>query len=383
MSIAKTTGSRLADTRIDLGCIGRKRIHLAVFGCGQVGGRLIEQLLEARSHICEQKNIEFRIFAIANSRQLLLAEQIRSSNWSRELSGAEGPPAVDRVIAFAKKHKLENLIAIDNTASAEFTDSYAQLIRAGFNLVSSNKIANVRSQGFYDQLRQNLDRSRNLYLYETNVGAGLPLIDTLNLLRLSGEKVTRIRGVFSGSLSYIFNEFSNTQQIFSRVLKKAQSKGLTEPDSRLDLSGADVGRKLVILARELGIRCEFDQVSIENLIPADLRKLSVEQFDSRIDELNVGMHIRRKNLSRDQVLRYVADFQLGAVGESGFSLRAALQPVPKHSVLGGLKGSDTLFEIYTPNYQKHPLVIQGAGAGAEVTARGVLGDLLRIGQLIS
>ncbi|PQB03640.1 aspartate kinase [Aureitalea marina] len=382
MSTAQTFISRPSEARIDLDCIGRKRINLAVFGCGQVGGRLLEQLLEARLRICEENKLDIRVIAVANSTNLLLGEDSLSGNWHKDLTGSGESSGVSAVIRYAKENKLQNLIAVDNTASQELVDKYPDLIRAGFNLVSSNKLANVSSHAQYNGLRELLRQNNKHYFYETNVGAGLPLIDTLKLLSLSGEKVTRVRGVFSGSLSYIFNEFSQSVQPFSKVLAKARTGGLTEPDSRLDLSGADVGRKLAILARELGLSCELDQVQIQNLIPADLRKLSPLEFENRIEELNVGMHIRRKNLSPGQVLRYVADLKIGAEHKEGIMMQAGLQVVNKQSNLGGLAGSDTIFEIFTPNYQKHPLVIQGAGAGADVTARGVLGDILRIGQLI-
>lgn len=380
MSTLKSTVSRPFDGKIDLSSIGRKRVHIAIFGCGQVGGRLIDQLLNAQSFIAEEQDIDLRIFAIANSRQLLLADQINSLGWQQELASSKTISDVGTVIQFAREKRLDNLIAVDNTASSDFIQQYPELIAAGFDLVSSNKLANVQSQAGYDYLRSQLRAQKGRYFYETNVGAGLPLIDTLKLLHLSGEKVTRVRGVFSGSLSYIFNLFSAGNSSFSHILNKAKVNGLTEPDARLDLSGEDVGRKLIILARELGYACELQEVEIQNLIPSDLRKVELKQFEDRINELDVGLHIRRKNLSADQVLRYVADLQITS---SGLSLKANLQEVPSRSPLGGLQGSDTLFEIYTPNYQKHPLVIQGAGAGAEVTARGVLGDILRIGQLIN
>ena len=380
MSTVRTAISKPYDGKIDLRSIGRKRIHIAIFGCGQVGGRLIDQLLTAQDFIAQEQDIDLRIFAIANSSQLLLADQINFSTWKQELLRSKTVSNVQAVIQFAQEKRLDNLIAVDNTASTEFITEYDQLIEAGFNLVSSNKLANVQPQVGYDDLRHQLKTHKGHYLYETNVGAGLPLIDTLKLLHLSGEEVTRVRGVFSGSLSYIFNQFSTMGLNFSQVVSKAKINGLTEPDPRLDLSGSDVGRKLIILARELGYACEFQEVKIQNLIPADLRKVDRQAFEDRIGELDVGMHIRRKNLSPDQVLRYVADLKITS---NGLSLKASLQEVPLSSPLGGLQGSDTLFEIYTPNYQKHPLVIQGAGAGADVTARGVLGDILRIGQLIN
>src|SRR5690606_3684819 len=180
---------------------------------------------------------------------------------------------------------------------------YKLLIENGFDLVSSNKIANTLSFDFYKDLRSHLDKNQKQYLYETNVGAGLPLIDTIKILHLSGENITRIRGVFSGSLSYIFNIFSEEDRTFSSVLKSAIDKGFTEPDPREDLCGNDVGRKLLILARELDLHNEFADISIQNLIPKDLRSISKEEFLNRLQELDVPFQIKKKNQPKDCVFR--------------------------------------------------------------------------------
>lgn len=204
------------------------------------------------------------------------------------------------------------------------------------------------------------------------------MIDTIKLLHLSGENITRIRGVFSGSLSYIFNTFSEEDRTFSSVLKSAIDKGFTEPDPREDLCGNDVGRKLLILARELDLHNEFEDISIQNLIPKDLRSVSKKEFLARLKELDVPFQIKKKNQTKDTVFRYVADLNGDLSKETGALLDVNLVSVPKNSMLGALKGSDSIFEIYTESYGNNPIVIQGAGAGAAVTARGVFGDILRI-----
>jgi len=267
---------------------------------------------------------------------------------------------------------------VDNTADKNFVANYPTFVKHGFHLVSSNKIANTLDLNSYKNLRGLLRLKKRHYLYETNVGAGLPLIDTIKLLHLSGENITRIRGVFSGSLSYIFNSFSEVDKNFSAILKLAIDKGFTEPDPREDLCGNDVGRKLLILARELDLHNEFEDVSIQNLIPKDLRKVSKEEFLSRLDELDVPLEIKKKNLSKDHVLRYVADLHGDLSKEMGAHLTVSLVNVSRNSMLGALRGSDSVFEIYTESYGDNPIVIQGAGAGAAVTARGVFGDILRI-----
>ena len=196
------------------------------------------------------------------------------------------------VINFAKTHHLENLIAVDNTASADFVTQYIPLIEAGFDLVSCNKIANTLSFDFYKKLRSKLKEYKKQYLYETNVGAGLPLIDTIRLLHESGENITRIRGVFSGTLSYLFNTFSSQEISFSTVLQDAISKGFTEPDPRDDLAGVDVARKLLILARELDLENELHEVDVQNLIPENLRNGTVTDFLSNLElELDQVNHL--------------------------------------------------------------------------------------------
>ena len=200
-------------------------------------------------------------------------------------------------------------------------------------------------------------------------------------MHLSGENITRIKGVFSGSLSYIFNTFSEKDTSFSEILKKAISNGYTEPDPREDLSGNDVGRKLLILARELELENEFEDILIQNLIPAPLRKGSVKEFLNELEVLDDFFSKIKNKQEPDHVLRYVGDLYGDLQKEKG-NLEVKLVSVPKESALGQVKGSDSIIEIYTESYGEHPLVIQGAGAGAAVTARGVFGDILRIAEKI-
>jgi len=252
-------------------------------------------------------------------------------------------------------------------------------VENGFDLVSSNKIANTLGFDYYQLLREELLKNQKQYLYETNVGAGLPLIDTIKLLHLSGENITRIKGVFSGSLSYIFNTFSEVNASFSQILKDAMHQGFTEPDPREDLSGNDVGRKLLILARELDLSNEFSDIKIQNLIPEQLRKGKPEYFLKNLGMLDDKFNEIKKNQKEGYVLRYVGDLHGNLQKEKGL-LDVKLISVPKESTLGQVKGSDSIIEIYTESYGKNPLVIQGAGAGAAVTARGVFGDILRIAE---
>lgn len=357
-----------------------KKINIAVFGKGLVGGTLIDQIIENTQSVLERRKIQLNVFAVANSKKVLLNKNGATKNWKQNLlENGDENASVDDIIAFAKKHHLENLIAVDNTASVNFVGNYIPLIEAGFDLVSCNKIANTLSFDFYKEVRAKLKEYKKQYLYETNVGAGLPLIDTIRLLHESGENITKIRGVFSGSLSYLFNNFSANNVPFSEVLKEAIDKGFTEPDPREDLGGNDVARKLLILARELDLENEFDEVNIKNLIPENLREGSPEDFLSKLDLLNEEYQTIKEQQEENHVLRYIGELSGDLSKEKG-NLEVKLVSIPTNTPLGSLKGSDAIFEIYTESYGEQPIVIQGAGAGASVTARGVFGDILRLAK---
>lgn len=356
-----------------------KKINLAIFGHGLVGGTLINQIIASAKNIDSRKNIKLNIFAIGNSKKIILNENGISENWKDELTEKSITYQINEVIEFAKNHHLENLIAIDNTASQKFIENYITLAENGFDLVSSNKIANTVSFEFYKKLRKTLEANHKDYLYETNVGAGLPLIDTIKLLHLSGENITKIKGVFSGTLSYLFNHFSEGNKTFSDVLDETISKGFTEPDPREDLSGNDVARKLLILARELDLENEFDEINIENLIPEAFQKLNLQEFLENLTQLNSHFQTIKDSQQPNHVLRYVGKLSGDLQQNKGF-LETKLISVQTNTALGQLKGSDSIFEIYTESYGENPIIIQGAGAGANVTARGVFGDILRLAE---
>jgi len=357
-----------------------RRINLVIFGKGTVGGTLINQVIAAHDNILQRKNISLRIVAIANSQKILTAAKGIGKGWEEAFDREAVPYNFDTLQAFVDKNHLENLIAVDVTASKIFVDNYIPLIKSGYDLVSANKIANTISFSFYQELRKTLKQYQKTYLYETNVGAGLPLIDTIRLLHHSGENITRIKGIFSGTLSYLFNTFSAEDKPFSEVLQHAINSGYTEPDPREDLCGNDVGRKLLILARELDLGNEFTDVKIQNLIPEHLREGSVEDFLQRLDEFNAPYQQIKEAQEPDHVLRYVGDLHGDLASTDTVQLDVSLVSVPRNSALGQVKGADSIFEIYTESYGDNPIVIQGAGAGASVTARGVFGDILRLAE---
>ncbi|CAM4396220.1 bifunctional aspartate kinase/homoserine dehydrogenase I [Zobellia roscoffensis] len=356
-----------------------KKVNLVIFGHGNVGGTLIDQILKSNKTIQKRKGIDLNVFGVANSRKILLNKKGVPKNWKSAVEKKGVPYQIEDVIAYTKEHHLENLIVVDNTANKDFVAHYFEFVENGFDIVSSNKIANTLGFDYYQLLREELDKHQKQYLYETNVGAGLPLIDTIRLLHLSGENITEIKGVFSGSLSYIFNTFSESEEPFSNILRAAMKSGFTEPDPREDLSGNDVGRKLLILARELDLSNEFDDINIENLIPEQLRDGDVNHFLDNLDVVDAKFNEIKKNQEPGHVLRYVGDLHGNLQEEKGI-LDVKLVSVPKESALGQVKGSDSIIEIYTESYGENPLVIQGAGAGAAVTARGVFGDILRIAE---
>ena len=357
-----------------------RRINLVIFGKGTVGGTLINQVIAAHDNILQRKNISLRIVAIANSQKILTAAKGIGKGWEEAFEHEAVPYNFDTLQAFVDKNHLENLIAVDVTASKTFVDNYIPLVKSGYDLVSANKIANTISFSFYQELRKTLKQYQKTYLYETNVGAGLPLIDTIRLLHHSGENITRIKGIFSGTLSYLFNTFSAEDKPFSEVLQHAINSGYTEPDPREDLCGNDVGRKLLILARELDLGNEFTDVKIQNLIPEHLREGSVEDFLQRLDEFNAPYQQIKEAQEPDHVLRYVGDLHGDLASTNTVQLDVSLVSVPRNSALGQVKGADSIFEIYTESYGDNPIVIQGAGAGASVTARGVFGDILRLAE---
>lgn len=356
-----------------------KTVHLALIGHGNVGGTLVEQILDSAYDILKRKRVDLKIVAIANSKKIAFNKAGFGSDWRQKIKYSTTESSVQSLVDFANEHHLENLVMVDNTASKDFVKHYPTFVDNGFDIVGSNKIYNTLPISEYRNFRKLLEKNKKKYLYETNVGAGLPLIDTIKLLHLSGENITRIKGVFSGTLSYVFNNFSLRNDKFSTIINEALEKGYTEPDPREDLSGNDVARKLLILARELDLINEFEDINIQNLVPESLLSVSKEEFLSRLGELDSEYQKIKENQEPGYVLRYVGDLHGDLQKEKG-ELDVKLISVPANSALGQLKGSDSIFEIYTESYGENPIVIMGAGAGAKVTARGVFGDILRLSE---
>lgn len=354
------------------------RVNVILFGIGNVGSTLLSQVIESQKFFLEKRNIDLRFPIITNSSLAFFEKDGIKNQWEADFSQSAIPFKVEDIIEYVHEQEYENLIAVDATASSEILKSYIPLIQNGFNIVAANKKANTLHLDFYKELRKNLKEFDKTFLYETNVGAGLPVVQTINDLYYSGEKITKIRGVFSGSLSYIFNRFSTESVLFSKILMDAEKNGLTEPDSREDLSGNDVARKLLILARELELDLDFSDIKISSLLTSELNEThSKSQYSLNKILLDRPFQIAKITQADDHVLRYVGELDVLQK-----QLEVKLISVPKNSPLGQLKGADNLIEIYTKSYGEIPVVIQGAGAGREVTARGVLADVLKLAEKI-
>lgn len=350
------------------------KINVVLFGIGNVGSTLINQIIESHKFFLEKKNIDLRFPIITNSTLAFFEREGVRNQWEANFAQAAIPFKIEDIIEYTQKHQLENLIAVDATASTEIVKSYIPLIQNGFNIVAANKKANTLHYDFYEDLRRALRNFDKSFLYETNVGAGLPVVQTVNDLYFAGEKITKIRGVFSGSLSYIFNRFSAEEISFSKVITEAEKNGYTEPDSREDLSGNDVARKLLILAREIEQKIEFSDIVISSLLLPELNESNTKQeYATNKLLFDKPFEIAKISQAEDHVLRYIGELDVESK-----KVEVKLISTPKSTALGQLKGADNLIEIYTQSYGEIPIVIQGAGAGKEVTARGVLSDILKI-----
>jgi len=351
-------------------------VNVLLFGIGNIGSTLITHLQKAREFHLKNHRIQLNIPVIANSTLAFYQKEGITDEWEADFQKSSFPYQVEDIIAFVQNGNDDPVIVVDATASDTFIQHYTAFFEAGFHVVAANKKANTQSQEFYETIRDIARKNQVYFRYETNVGASLPVIQTLKDLYLAHEKITKIRGVFSGSLSYIFNRFGSEDLPFSKLVQEAERLGFTEPDSREDLSGNDVARKLLIVAREIGLKLSIEEIYTQSLFVPEIDTImSLTTYKSLQKYLDQPYEIAKKSQKANHVLRYIGELEVVT-----HNLQVKLISVPKDSSLGQLQNSDNFFEIYTESNGNYPIIIQGAGAGNEVTARGVMSDILKIGH---
>ena len=350
-----------------------KQLNLFIVGVGNVGGKLLGQIHSQQEYLMEELNLQLRVVALTNSKKMLFNDEgIQLESWKPQLLNQGDKLDMDEFMQRVKELNMRNSIFIDNTANEEISDLYELFLKESVSVVTCNKIACSSELDRYKNLKQLAKEYSASFLYETNVGAGLPIIDTLKNLVASGDKVTKIQAVLSGSLNFIFNNLSAEKPFFD-VVEQAGDEGYTEPDPRIDLSGVDVMRKILILARESGYALELGDIANKSFLPASSVKAdSVPDFlETLKQEEQFFAELHKNAADKDCRLKYVASFDNGkaAVG---------LQQISKEHPFYNLDGKDNIVLFYTKRYVDQPLIIKGAGAGAEVTASGLFADIIRI-----
>jgi aspartokinase/homoserine dehydrogenase 1 len=359
--------------------LSAKTISIGVIGEGHVGSALLDQIAAQSATLRERFSLDLRVRAIASSRTMTLGEKsLDLSRW-RELREAEHQPAsLDALVDHVHTDNLPHALIVDCTASGVPAAQYADWLSRGVHVITPNKKAHSGRGEYYELLKNVQRRHGTHFLYETTVGAGLPIIQTLRDLVDTGDELKQIEGIFSGTLAYLFNVYDGSRG-FADLVASARESGYTEPDPREDLSGMDVARKTVILAREGGMSLELEELDVESLVPAALAEGSVDQFLARFGEYDEQMRARvEQSAARGEVLRYVArlDFETGAAG-------VRLQSLPGDHPFAMMNLTDNIVRFVTARYDQNPLIVQGPGAGPEVTAGGVFADILRLGARLS
>lgn len=351
-----------------------KQVNLFIAGTGNVGAKLIGQLQQQAAVLAQRLRLQVRVAGLSNSRHRLIKEEgIDLTKWREELEAGQ-PADIDQFVAEAIARNLRNSIFVDVTANDQVASVYGKLLQKSISVVACNKIAASSAYENYQRLKELAGEFNSRFLFETNVGAGLPIIGTLNDLTHSGDRVRRIDAVLSGTLNFVFNHYDGSRP-FAEVVRQAQDEGYTEPDPRLDLSGTDVMRKIMILAREAGEKMEMEQITNNSFLPASCNEGSVEDFYKALAKEEP--HFRAlydEAKAKGCILKFVASFDQG-------SASVGLRHIDPAHDLYHLYGKDNIVLFYTDRYTDQPMVVKGAGAGAEVTASGVFADIIRACKL--
>jgi bifunctional aspartokinase / homoserine dehydrogenase 1 len=344
--------------------------NLFLFGAGQVGGVLLEQIKDNATHLRNEHNLQLNICGIANSKKMLLNPQaIDLSQWQEELATSTKKSDLQQVLRFIQAEQIHNAIFIDATASKEVALSYPFFLRQGIHIVTPNKRANTMTYDYYRELKSLVRNHGAQYGYETTVGAGMPIISTIGSFLKSGDHIQQITGILSGTLNFLFSNLSARRK-FSTILKQAYQRGYTEPDPREDLNGMDVGRKVLILAREIGMKPDIEDIDIQTVLPEKVNTLSLQAFWQKLPDYDSYFEqLRLEAKKRKRVLRFVG------VVEPDHCFAKILE-IDRNDELAQIKSTDNIVLIKTDRYQQSPMCIKGPGAGLQVTAAGILGDII-------
>jgi len=350
----------------------KNTIYMFLVGTGLIGGELLSQIERQREFLKNNRSLSLNIIGMADiDRMILDPKGLSPGTWQKHLLQSKKKSNIDAFIGKMGDTIMPNSVFVDCTASIEIADHYAKILSSGISIVTPNKMANAQSLSKYKKLRHLALKNNVKFKYETNVGAGLPVIETIQNMIASGDKIWRIEAVLSGTLSYLFNNFDGTKP-FSQMVREAKEMGYTEPDPRQDLNGMDVARKLLILIREAGYEFEMKQVKLQGLLPAEAEKAnSTNQLYSILKKYDKPMEEKRLKAEQEGgVLRYTAHYENNKA-------TIALTKVEKEHPSFSLTGSENIIIIYSDYYKDFPLVVKGPGAGAAVTAAGVFADILR------
>jgi aspartokinase/homoserine dehydrogenase 1 len=358
--------------------LSHKTISIGLIGPGIVGAALLRQLQKQYDRLADEFNLDLRVRAIARSSQMLLADRrIDLEDWEAAFEADARATDLEAFEAHVNADHLPHAVIIDCTASEAVAARYEDWLSRGIHIITPNKKAFSGDYAYYRGLQAAADKGSSHYFYETTVGAALPVISTLCDLIYTGDEIRSVRGIFSGTLAYLFNVYDGTRP-FSEIVREAKANGFTEPDPRDDLSGMDVARKLTILARELDLGLEIGDFPVQSLVPDALRDCSVEEFLDRLPEFDDDMDgIYRDAVAHDRQLRYVASL------EAGGKASVALEAVDRDHPFCNINLTDNIVQFESDRYSRNPLVVQRPGAGPEVTAGGVFSDLLRLANYLS